>query len=143
MKRTGLLGPVLLLLVGLAGCEGLVDAVRPDPGLAKIRVVHAARNAPPLDVYLTAPGASLAEASPLVEPFTFSVDTARLSAYVERNPGDWEVRFTDDGTTHVVLSSGTFTAAAGQLITVRLTDAAGGGLVAGITGETPDPAPGS
>jgi hypothetical protein len=136
MRRTGLLG-LVLLTVALAACEGLVAAIRPEPGTVKIRVIHDARNAPPLDVYLTAPGASLAGAHPLVEPFTFGVDTTRFSGFVERDPGDYEMRFTDDGTTNVVLSTGTFTTAAGQLVTVVLTHDALGGLMTATVSEVP------
>lgn len=129
MRRSLLLG-LLSLALGLAGCDSRVAA--PRPPMVQIRVLHAARNAPPLDVYLTAPGASLVGASPLVEPFTFGVDTTRSSGFVERAPGDYEVRFTADNTTSVVLSTGNFSTVAGQLITVVLSDDELGGLVASV-----------
>ncbi|HEX7122403.1 MAG TPA: DUF4397 domain-containing protein, partial [Gemmatimonadaceae bacterium] len=104
----------------LASPEGMLasdTAGIPLPGKVKIRIVHAARNAPPLDVYLTAPGADLSGQGTVVEPFEFGVDTANFPGFVERDPGDYEVRFTQDGTTNVVLGTGTFHAAAGQVLT--------------------------
>jgi hypothetical protein len=105
---------------------------------AKIRVIHAARNAPPLDVYLTTPGEDLASASPLIDPFEFNVaDSSAFPEFVERDPGDYQVRFTADGTTDVLLDTGPFTAAAGQIITVVLSHDGNNDLVARIIDETP------
>ena len=110
----------------------------PLPGKAKIRVIHAARNAPPLDVYLTTPGADLATATTLVEPFEFNVaDTTVFPGFAERDPGDWQVRFTSDGTTNVLLDTGPFSALAGQIITVILSHDGNNDLVARIVDETP------
>lgn len=127
----------------LASPEGMLasdTAGIPLPGKVKIRIVHAARNAPPLDVYLTAPGADLSGQGTVVEPFEFGVDTANFPGFVERDPGDYEVRFTQDGTTNVVLGTGTFHAAAGQVLTVVLSHDEAGGLVTRVIDETPGPA---
>ena len=114
----------------------------PLTGKVKIRVIHAARNAPPLDVYLTVPGADLATSSPLVEPFEFNVaDTTVFPGFAERDPGDWQVRFTADGTTNVLLDTGPFTTTAGQIITVILSHDGNNDLVARIVDETPGQAP--
>ena len=113
-------------------------AFNPLAGKVKIRVIHAARNAPPLDVYLTQPGDDLATASRLVEPFEFNVtDTTVFPAFVERDPGDWQVRFTSDGTTNVLLDTGPFSTAAGQIITIVLSHDGNNDLVARIVDETP------
>lgn len=114
----------------------------PLPGKAKIRVLHAAPNAPPLDVYLTAPGADLSSATKLVEPFAYNLaDTAMFPGFAERDPGMWQVRFTNDNTTDVVLDTGPFAAGDGQIISVVLSDNPAGGIVAQIITETPGQVP--
>jgi hypothetical protein len=117
-------------------------AFSPIPDKVKIRVIHAARNAPPLDVYLTHPGDDLATAAKLVEPFEFNVaDTSSFPAFVTRDPGDWQVRFTADGTTSVVLDTGPFATVAGQIVTVVLSHDGNNDIVARIVDETPGVAP--
>ena len=124
----------------LASPEGMLasdTAYTPAPGKVKIRVIHAARGAPPLDVYLTPPGADLATATKLIDPFVFGVDTSESPGFVERDPGTWDVRFTDDGTLNVVLDTGPFSTLGGQLITVVLSNSDSLGLVAYVIDETP------
>jgi hypothetical protein len=125
----------------LANPEDMIasdTAFTPLPGKVKIRVIHAARNAPPLDVYLTTPGEDLATAFKLVEPFEFNVaDTSAFPGFAERDPGDWQVRFTADGTTNVLLDTGPFATSAGQIITVVLSHDGNNDLVARIVDETP------
>jgi hypothetical protein len=117
-------------------------AFNPLPGKVKIRVIHAARNAPPLDVYLTTPGEDLATAFKLMEPFEFNVaDTSVFPGFAERDPGDWQVRFTADGTTNVLLDTGPFSTSAGQIITVVLSHDGNNDLVARIVDETPGVVP--
>lgn len=135
-------GDYTMLVSGtLADPEEMIasdTAFTPLTGKVKIRVIHAARNAPPLDVYLTAPGADLATATTLVEPFEFNVaDTTVFPGFAERDPGDWQVRFTTDGTTNVLLDTGPFSAVAGQIITVILSHDGNNDLVARIVDETP------
>lgn len=113
----------------------------PIAGKVKIRVLHAARTAAPLDVYLTAPGADLATATKLIEPFEFGIDTTEFPGFVERDPGDWQLRFTADGTLNVLLDTGPFATVAGQLITAILTHNDSAGLVARVIDETPAPGP--
>lgn len=135
-------GEYTMLVSGtLANPEEMIatdTAFTPLTGKVKIRVIHAARNAPPLDVYLTQPGEDLATASTLVEPFEFNVaDTTVFPGFAERDPGDWQVRFTADGTTNVLLDTGPFATAAGQIITVVLSHDGTNDLVARIVDETP------
>ncbi|MGE0354617.1 MAG: DUF4397 domain-containing protein [Gemmatimonadales bacterium] len=113
----------------------------PLPNKVKIRLLNAALNAPPLDVYLTAPGADLANESPAVEPFLFGVDTTTFPGFLERDPGDYQVRFTDDGTLNVRVDTGPFTVTAGQVLSVILMYDDGGSLVARIVEETPTVTP--
>jgi uncharacterized protein DUF4397 len=88
----------------------LTDAVR-------FRLVHAAPHAPPLDPYLIPAGAPL-DTLPTLQPFTYG--SLALTADLIRSPGHYIVKFTDAGTTHVVLDSGDIDAAAGELLTVVL-----------------------
>jgi len=124
--------------------EGMLasdTAYTPVAGKVKIRVLHAARTAPPLDVYLTPPGADLATATKLIEPFEFGVDTTEFPGFVERDPGTWDVRFTEDGTLNVVLDTGPFNTVGGELITVILSSSDTSGLVAYVINETPAAGP--
>jgi hypothetical protein len=139
-------GEYTMLVSGtLANPEEMIasdTAFIPLSGKVKIRVIHAARNAPPLDVYLTTPGEDLATAFKLVEPFEFNVaDTSVFPGFAERDPGDWQVRFTADGTTNVLLDTGPFATVAGQIITVILSHDGNNDLVARIVDETPGVAP--
>lgn len=131
----------MLISGTLANPEDMIasdTAFTPLPGKVKIRVIHAARNAPPLDVYLTTPGEDLATAFKLMEPFEFNVaDTSVFPGFAERGPGDWQVRFTADGTTNVLLDTGPFATLAGQIITVVLSHDGNNDLVARIVDETP------
>ena len=108
----------------------------PATGKVKFRVVHAAPDAPPLDVYLTDQGASLAEAIPYVTPFVYGVGTSDdFPGYVEREPGTHDVRFTSAGTKDVLIDTGPLPAAAGQVFSVVLvqqSDTLGGGLAVQI-----------
>jgi hypothetical protein len=103
--------------------------VVPAAGKVKLRVVHAAPSAPPLDVFLTLNDESLAGATPLLQPFTYGVGTSPdFPGYVERDPGEYRVRFTDQGTTNVVIDTGPIPVAAGQVRSVILfqSDSLGG-----------------
>ena len=139
-------GDYTMLVSGtLADPEDMIasdTAFTPLTGKVKIRVIHAARSAPPLDVYLTAPGDDLATASKLVDPFDFNVaDSTVFPAFAERDPGDWQVRFTADGTTNVLLDTGPFTTTSGQIITVVLSHDGNNDLVARMVDETPGVTP--
>jgi hypothetical protein len=106
--------------------------VVPAAGKVKLRVVHAAPDAPPLDVFLTEDGADLAGAFPYVTPFVYGVGTSdEAPGYVEREPGTYQVRFTHAGTLDVLLDTGPLPADPGQVFSVLLvqqSDTLGGGL---------------
>jgi hypothetical protein len=106
--------------------------VVPGEGKVKLRVVHNAPDAPALDVYLTENDADLAGATRLVEPFTPGVgQSPEFPGYVEREPGVWRLRFTEDNTLNVLLDTGPIHMAPGMVQTVILasTDTTGLGLV--------------
>ena len=124
-----------LVAPGTAGSDPLVaidTGVVPAAGKVKFRVVHAAPDAPPLDVFLTGFGESLDDAVPYVTPFVYGVGSSDDSpGYVEREPGTHEVRFTAAGTKDVLLDTGPLQAAAGEVYSVLLieqSDSLGGGL---------------
>jgi Domain of unknown function (DUF4397) len=89
----------------------------PSPDAVRFRLLHAAPHAPPLDPYLLPAGAAL-DTLPTLQPFAYG--SLALTADLVRAPGRYVVKFTDAGTTHVVLVSGEIDAAAGELLTVVL-----------------------
>jgi len=104
----------------------------PGESKVKLRVIHNASDAPPLDVYLTTADAPLTGNLPLIEPFRYGTGLSpEFPGYVERDPGTYRVRFTQDGTTTVVLDTGPIEMAAGHVRTVVLssTDTTGLGFV--------------
>lgn len=124
-----------LVAPGIAGRDPLVatdTGVVPATGKVKFRVVHAAPDAPPLDVFLTGYGESLDDALPYVTPFVYGVGSSTESpGYVEREPGAHQVRFTAAGTKDVQLDTGPLQASAGEVYSVLLieqSDSLGGGL---------------
>ena len=101
----------------------------PGESKIKLRVIHNASDAPPLDVYLSLDDGPLG--SPLVEPFTYGLGlNPEFPGYVERDPGTWRVRFTADGTQDVLLDTGPISMPAGQVRSVILfsTDTTGLGI---------------
>jgi hypothetical protein len=92
-------------------------APAPVTDLVRFRLMHAAPHAPPLDPYLLPAGAGL-DTLPTLQPFAYG--SLALTADLIRAPGHYVVKFTDAGTTHVVLESGDIDAAAGDLLTVVL-----------------------
>ena len=99
-----------IFAVGNVSDESLEPLVISNPvsdvasGNSRIQVVHAAYNAPGVDVYLTAPDAALADASPAAT-LEFSDDSGQVSV----EAGDYRVRLTPVGETTVVYDSGTIT----------------------------------
>lgn len=77
--------------------------------MVRVAVVHAAANAPEVDVYVTAPGADLGMSSPL-GTFEFKGTLGP----VEVPPGDYQVRVTAAGTTTVAFDSGTVSVEGGD-----------------------------
>lgn len=99
------------------------DNQAPTSGNVKVRIVHGAPSAPAVDVYVTAPGADLATATPTLTNVSFGV----ASGYLSVPAGNYQIRVTPTGTKDVVIDSGAVALAAGQIRTVIATDAPGGG----------------
>ncbi len=93
----------------------------PAAGKVKFRLVHTAPAGPDVDPYLTAVNADLSLESPVITPFDFGVGLSEVfPGYIERDPGQWQVRFTTRGTKTVLLNSGTLTLSAGDVYDIML-----------------------
>jgi hypothetical protein len=99
------------------------DRSAPASGNIKVRAVHGAPSAPAVDIYVTAPGADLAAATPTLTNVPFGA----ASDYIEVPAGQYQVRVTPAGTKTVAIDSGTLTLAAGQVRTAIAVDSPGGG----------------
>jgi hypothetical protein len=99
------------------------DNTPPTSGNVKVRIVHGAPSAGPVDVYVTAPGDDLAAATPTLSAVTFKA----ASDYLSVPAGSYEIRVTVAGTKTVAIDSGTVALTAGQIRTVVALDAVGGG----------------
>ena len=110
----------------LAQIEPIVledDNTAPAAGSVRVRAIHGAPSASAVDVYVTAPGADLATATPTLT----GVGLGDVSDYLEVPAGDYQVRVTPVGTKTVAIDSGALTLSGGQVRTVIAVDAAGGG----------------
>lgn len=97
----------------VADIEPLViddDGAAPNAGQAKVRVVHAAPNAPSVDVYVTAPDADLSTSTPTLANVPFKA----ISNVLQIPAADYQIRVTPTGTKDPVYDSGTVPVAAGQ-----------------------------
>jgi hypothetical protein len=95
------------------------------PNNLRAQVVHAAPSAPAVDVYVTAPGASLASSAKVNDaPLAFKQSTAR----VEIPGGTYQIRVTAAGNASaVVYDSGSLTLAAGADLLIAAVDNTGPG----------------
>ena len=103
----------------------------PGENKIKVRVIHNAPTAPPLDLYVTAADAVLTGASPVIEPFSYGTGlNPEFPGYLELDPGVYRVRFTADGTADVLFDTGPVSMAAGQVRSFILfsSDTAGIGI---------------
>ena len=95
----------------------------PAAGTFKVRAVHAAPHAGPVDVYVTDPDADLTLATPLTTHVTFG----QVLPYAQINAGTYQIRVTASDTKNVLIDSGALTVESGQVRTVIAVEAAGGG----------------
>lgn len=110
----------------LASIEPLVlaDDQRRIATQARVRIVHASPTAGDVDIYVTAPGADLAAATPAFAAVPFKADTG----YVDLAAGSYEVTVTAAGSKVPAIGPVTLTFANSGLYTVAARDAAGGGV---------------
>ncbi len=99
------------------------DNTAPAAGNARVRAIHGAPSAPAVDVYVTAPGADLETATPVLTNVAFG----DVADYLEVPAGEYQVRVTPAGTKTVAIDSGALTLESGQVRTAIAVDAAGGG----------------
>jgi hypothetical protein len=110
----------------VAAIEPLVltdDLAAPAAGNVKVRLVHGAPSVGAVDIYVTAPGADLAAATPTLTDVPFK----GASGYLEVPAGDYQVRITPAGTKTVAIDTGALTLAAGLIRTGIAVEAPGGG----------------
>jgi hypothetical protein len=116
----------IIALNRVAQIESIIltdSPIAPESGHARVRLVHAAPSATTVDVYVTAPTANLATATPTVTGLTFRAS----STYQSIPAGSYRVRVTAAGTRTVLLDVPTVPIIAGQIRTVVALDAPGGG----------------
>jgi hypothetical protein len=77
----------------------------PSSGLFQLRVLNAAFGSAGLDVYVTAPGASLDTASPNISNITYN----GASAFIQLAPGSLQLRLTLHNSKQVIYDAGTVT----------------------------------
>jgi len=99
------------------------DLVAPGAGNVKLRLVHASPSAGNVDIYVTAPGASIATVAPTVPNVPFRA----ASNYLEVPAGTYRVRITPVGTKTVAIDVNDVALTAGQVRTAIAVDAIGGG----------------
>jgi hypothetical protein len=103
------------------------DNTESTEGNAKVRVIHFA-TAPPVDIYLTAPDVDLAAELPAL----VSLGRFGVSDYLELTSGDYQLRVTPAGTKTVLIDGGTQAVGPGEVRTVVVVDAEGGGEPFGV-----------
>lgn len=96
-----------------------------EAGNAQVQIVHAASLAPTVDIYVTAPGAQVADEQPLVTAAFMDFTTpAQVTA------GEYQIQITAAGSTDVVFDSGPINLADGADLIVAATNSV-------ATGESP------
>lgn len=101
----------------------LVDDNRSVATAAKVRIVHTAPSAGRVDLYVTAPGAGIATATPAFTNVPFRAETG----YVNLAGGNYDVTVTPTGTKTPAIGPATITIADGSVYTAAARDAVGGG----------------
>jgi hypothetical protein len=95
---------------------------------AKLRIIHGSPAAGPVDIYLTAPGASIASATPTYANVAFKADTG----FVSYAAGTYDVTVTPAGSKTAAIGPATVTLKNSGIYTAVARDAAGGGAPLGL-----------
>ncbi|WP_088328946.1 CHRD domain-containing protein [Lacimicrobium sp. SS2-24] len=135
-STTAVIGPVDLDLVGDTTYDvlaiGTVETIEPliientftevTSGSARVQVVHAAPNAPMVDIYVTAPGDDLSSAQALA-----TLSYREFTGQAEVAEGDYQIRITPAGSEDVVYDSGTVNLPDGADLMIAATTNVGSG----------------
>jgi hypothetical protein len=116
----GMLGRYDIVVVDSAGIViprllGDTNATVPA-GKSKLRVVHAAAHAPPIDIWRTQP-----DFMTMIR-VQFPFDYLDVSPYLQSDPGDWQILVTPAGGTDTLYLSPPIPVADGKLVTVTVVD---------------------
>jgi hypothetical protein len=99
------------------------DRTPPPAGQFRFRFVGAAAGAPAFDVYIASPNDNLEQLTAVLSNVTFE----DVTGFLNKNIGNYEVVLTFAGTKEVFLNTGLLTFFDGQVRTILLVDAPGGG----------------
>jgi len=111
------------------------EVAEPSIANARLRVVHAAVDLSPVDVYVTTPEAPIDQAAPAVANTAFR----GASGYLIRQPGEYRIRITAAGEQTVLFDSGTLVLDAGMVLTTAAVAATGGSSPVSLVALSDDP----
>ena len=97
----------------------VTDNAAPSAGNANVRVVHASPSAGNVDVYVTAPAADIAAATPVLTNVAFGA----VASLANVAPGTYRIRITPTGTKTVAIDANNVTIAAnGKYLAIAVGD---------------------